>query len=115
MNFGAYLRSFRKYWPQLMQAATAVSITVAGFIKPPTYFDPVATVSQTKRLAVFVVAVLIAIFFYLAHKWPLRKHAKGWTLTSIGLLLALVVSEMVSRELRANCICYYDQKPALIG
>lgn len=115
MDFKGYLQSVKRNWPQLVQAASAVSITITGFIKPPTYFDTVATISETKRLAVFVVAVLIAIFFYLAHKWALRKHAKGWVLTTFALLLALVVSELVFRELRANCICYYDQKPLLTG
>jgi hypothetical protein len=115
MDFKAYLQSVRKYWPQLFQAASAVSITIAGFIKPPAYFDPVATVSETKRLAVFVVAVLMAIFFYIAFKWSLRKHAKRWALIAFVFLLTMVVSDLVFRERRVNCICSYDQKPVLIG
>jgi len=115
MDFKAYLQSLKKSWPKLVQAATAISMTIAGFVKPPAYFDPVATISQTKHVAIFIIAILIAIFFYLGHRWPLKKHAKGWSLTTLVFLVAVISSELVFREFRTNCLCRYDKQPVLIG
>lgn len=115
MEFLAYLKTLKRYWPHVMQAASAVSITIAGFVKPPTYFDPVATVSQTRRFAVFAVAILILVFFYFAYRWSLRKHGKAWAIITVLLLVAMAASELVFREIRASCICQYDGKPVLTG
>src|SRR5258706_13416993 len=115
MDFSAYLKSLKTYWPHVLQAASGICITVAGFVKPPAYFDPVASVSETKNLAVFVVAILILIFFYFAFRWSLRKHAKVWAIATVILLLLMIASDLLFRDLRANCICTYDGKPVLTG
>jgi hypothetical protein len=115
MDFSAYLKSLKTYWPHVLQAASAICITIAGFVKPPVYFDPLASVSETKNLAVFVVAILILVFFYLAFRFSLRKHAKTWAIASVLFLLAMIAADLVFRDFRTHCICFYDGKPVLIG
>jgi hypothetical protein len=63
MILKSYVKSLKANWILLVQAATFVSLTVKGFVSPSDHFDPVAAASETKRLAAFIVALLVGVFF----------------------------------------------------
>src|SRR6266850_185045 len=115
MDLKSYVKSVKAHWVVLLQAASFVSLTVKGFVSPPEYFDPVATTSETKILAAFLVALLVGIFFYLGQRWSFRRNGKAWALATILLILALVASDQVFREFKVGCTCRYDNQTVLIG
>jgi multisubunit Na+/H+ antiporter MnhG subunit len=115
MDLKPYVKSLRAQWVLLIQGAAFVSLAVTGFVSPPDYFDPVATTSETKRLAAFIVALLVGIFFYLGQRWSARGNAKGWALARTLLALMLVASNEAFREFKAHCTCRYDDQTVLIG
>lgn len=90
-------------------------MAVKGFVSPPDYFDPVASTSETKRLAAFIAALLISVFFYFGQRWSLRSNAKGWAIATILFALALIVSNQIFRDFKSHCTCTYDAQTVLIG
>jgi hypothetical protein len=115
VNFNSYIKSLKTHWVLLVQAASLVSLTIRGFVNPPDYFDPVATASETKRFAAFIVALLIGVFFYFGHKWSLKKNARGWAFVTVVLALLLIGSDQIFREFKTDCTCRYDEQTILIG
>ncbi len=115
MELKSYLRGLKSQWVLLIQAAAFVSLTIKGFVSTPTYFDPIASGSETTRLAGFIVALIVAIFFYLGHRWSFKKNAKGWVVATIVLAVLLVVAAQFFSESKARCSCRYGGEIVAIG
>jgi len=115
MDLKSYIKSLKSHWVLLVQAASFICLTVKGFISPPSYFDPVATAAETKRLAAFIVALIVSVFFYLSQRWSSRKHTKGWALITILMAFSLIASDQVFREFKSRCTCRYDEQTVLKG
>jgi hypothetical protein len=105
MDLKSYIQSLKSRWVLLAQGAAFISLTIAGFVSPPSYFDPISSSLETRRLAVFISSLIVAIFFYLGHQFSLKKNARAWVVVTVLLALMLIASFQLFAEAKPQCIC----------
>jgi hypothetical protein len=115
MDPKSYIKFLKTHWALLAQGGSMIFIAVKGFVIPSDAYDPVSNTSQAKNFALFIVAVLCGIFFYLGRTWSQKKAAKGWAIATVLFLIALIAADQIFKEFKATCTCHYSDQTILIG
>jgi hypothetical protein len=103
------MKGIAKIWKELVAAAGFLVGAGSQFIEVP----PEDTVARP--LAIFCVAVLVSIAYSAMRKWDAPEHVRGWGLTAVGCLVALLISHSYYTNRLADQTVFYNESRRAIG
>jgi hypothetical protein len=103
----------QKHWAILTQAGVWILGIVGGFLLPP----PVgADTNQIwLKLAQFVAAASVGLFFLPARRWAGEKHTKWWWLAAAFSLIISIVTFFGYQHLTYSSTCNYRGQLVVMG
>jgi hypothetical protein len=103
------MKGIAKIWKELVAAAGFLVGAGSQFIEVP----PEDTVARP--LAIFCVAVLVSIAYAAMRRWDSPEHVRGWGLTAVACLAALLVTHSYYTNLLADHTVLYNEARRAIG
>jgi hypothetical protein len=97
-------------WNSLFSAAGWITGTVYGFWKAPMLDPAVGASDAITRFARFAVAIAIATMTPLLIAYRHRRHARGWTLSTVFLLVLAVAAFLSYEQMKDSWITRPTQK-----
>ena len=103
------MKGIAKVWKELVAAAGFLVGAGSQFIEVP----PEDTVARP--LAIFCVAVLVSIAYAAMRRWDAPEHVRGWGLTAVGCLVALLIIHSYYTNRLADHTVVYNETRRAIG
>ena len=102
------MKGIAKIWKELVAAAGFLIGAGSQFLEVP----PEDTVARP--LAIFCVAVLVSIAYAAMRRWDAPEHVRGWALTAVGCLAALLMAHSYyTNRLADQTVVYNDARRAI--
>jgi hypothetical protein len=102
------MKSIPNVWKELVAAAGFLVGAGSQFIEVP----PEDTVA--KPLAIFCVAVLVSIAYAAMRRWDHPEHLRGWGVTAVVCLVALLLTHSYyTNRLAEQSVVYNDTRRAI--
>jgi hypothetical protein len=103
------MKGIAKIWKELVAAAGFLVGAGGQFIEVP----PEDTVARP--LAIFCVAVLVSIAYAAMRRWDSPEHVRGWGITAVACLAALLATHSYYTTLLADHTVPYNEARRAIG